>query len=246
MALLIVLMGFNTQLFLWLNHNSMSLLNPALWELLTVLGDGWVAMVLLLPLYKHHSKVVLSTLVSGLLAALIVQLFKAGLNLHRPVLVLGNETVTILGPVLKQGSFPSGHTATLFTLFGSMILWLRFTPLRKLLPLLIMLSTLAALSRCVVGAHWPVDILIGATIGWVSAMVASCLTRSFSPSQGTVSWLGRWLTLCAIYLLYFHHTGYQNAQPVLHTIALISLGLSCLQHLTQQNKQPVNTQLTVS
>jgi membrane-associated phospholipid phosphatase len=229
MALLIAQRGLNTQLFLWLNHNSMTLLSPALWESLTVLGDGLVAIVLLLPLFKHHTKAVFSILVAGLLAALTVQLLKIGLDLPRPVAVLGPERVAILGPTLKHGSFPSGHTATLFALLGGSMLWLRLALLKRLLPILIVIGSLAALSRCVIGAHWPVDILVGAAIGWLSSMAASWLTRSVSLPPWSINWLGRWLTLCAVYLLFIHQTGYQNAQPVVQIIALITLGLSCLQ-----------------
>jgi membrane-associated phospholipid phosphatase len=205
-----------------------------------------VALALLLPLYKHHPKAVITTLISGLLAALWVHLLKAGIDLPRPALSLDRETIVILGPVLKHGSFPSGHTATLFALLGSLTLWLRLSLLRELLPILMIIGSLAALSRIAVGAHWPMDILIGATIGWVSALMGSALTRHLPSTPQVLSWLGRFLTICVIYLLFFHHTGYINAQPVLHVIALLVLGQTCLQHLKKQAPSVAKATVTSS
>jgi hypothetical protein len=161
-------------------------------------------------------------------------------------LALDRETIVILGPVLKHGSFPSGHTATLFALLGSLTLWLRLSLLRELLPILMIIGILAALSRIAVGAHWPMDILFGATIGWLSALMGGALTQHFSTTQQVVSWLGRFLTTCVIYLLFFHHTGYINAQPVLHGIALLVLGQTCLQHLKEQTPLVAKARATSS
>lgn len=38
-------------------------------------------------------------------------------------------------------------------------------------------ATFVAVSRCVVGAHWPVDVAMGAALGWLGAWCAVLLTR---------------------------------------------------------------------
>jgi membrane-associated phospholipid phosphatase len=231
----------NTTLFLWINNQAQQTLSPALWETLTILGDGLVVITLLLPLYKLHPKVVIAAIASGLISAIWIHLLKASFDLPRPASSLVRENINIIGPLLKHGSFASGHTATLFALLGTLALWLKLTQLKNLLPLLMVIGILAALSRIAVGAHWPLDILIGASIGWASAVLGSALTRHLSMTGQTISWLGCLLTLCTMYLLLFHQTGYTNAQPILHGIALLALGMTCLQHLKAPSPKEMPT-----
>ncbi|MET0089595.1 MAG: phosphatase PAP2 family protein [Candidatus Thiodiazotropha sp.] len=239
------LSGGNQPLFLIINGQLGHWLSPGPWESLTILGDGLVALTLLLPLYRYRPKLVLSALLAGLIAAFWEHLFKGTLALPRPVLVLGQEQITQLGPVLKRGSFPSGHTATLFALLGSLFLWLDHKALLRLFPLIFIIACLAALSRIAVGAHWPMDILFGAAIGWLSAMVSSRLLRRYSPSPAVNVWLGRFLTLCALYLLLVQDTGYTLGQALQHGLALMALALTSLQHLgeppPQAEKDPMGT-----
>ncbi|MET0027271.1 MAG: phosphatase PAP2 family protein [Candidatus Thiodiazotropha sp.] len=237
--------GGNLPLFLIINGQLGHWLTPGLWESLTILGDGLVALTLLLPLYRYRPKLVLSALLAGLIAAFWVHLFKGTLALPRPVLVLGQEQITQLGPVLKRGSFPSGHTATLFALLGSLFPWLDRKARLRLFPLIFSIAGLAALSRIAVGAHWPVDILFGAAIGWLSAMASGRLLRGYTPSPAVSVWLGRFLTLCALYLLLVQDTGYTLGQPLQHGLALLALTLASMQHLgvpsPQAEKDPMST-----
>jgi membrane-associated phospholipid phosphatase len=193
-----------------------------------------VAITLLLPIYKHNPKPVLAMLIAGLIAALGVHLLKGMLEVPRPAAVLESDLIILLGPKLMHGSFPSGHTATLFALLGCLALWLKGSRLRDLFPILVTIGLLAAISRSAVGAHWPLDILVGAAIGWSSAMLATLIANRLLPRPVSIIWLGRLLTLCALYLLFIHHTAYNDAQPVLHGIALFALGMAAMEHLRVQ------------
>src|SRR5260221_14243842 len=72
-----------------------------------------------------------------------------------------------MGPAYKAGSFPSGHATTAFAIGGLLALGLRA---RWLVVLIVGVATLVALSRAVVGVHWPLDILAGAFGGWLCAV----------------------------------------------------------------------------
>lgn len=237
-ALLTVqLLQLNQPLFQIINTPSTQGFSAELWESLTILGDGLVALTLLLPLSRLQPKLALTALVAGLIAALWVHLFKGLFAVPRPAAILGQDQMTQLGPLLKRGSFPSGHTATLFVLLGCLALWLDRWALSRIYPLVFTLGVLAALSRVAVGAHWPMDILFGATIGWLSALGARFLLRQYTASPIVNNWLGRLLTLCALYFLLAQDTGYPLAQPLQHGLAVLSLGLTSLLHLSEPAPQ---------
>jgi membrane-associated phospholipid phosphatase len=227
----------NQSLFQLINSQATTIIEPALWETVTILGDGLVVIVLLLPLHKKHPKLTITVLLSGIVAALWIHLLKAGLAVPRPPAIIDSQMITVLGPEFKNGSFPSGHTSTLFALLGCMALWMKGPLLRYLFPFMLLLGFLAALSRNVVGIHWPLDIMVGMAIGWLSAMVANLLMRTSTISDITKFWVGRFLFLCALYLLLVYDTGYANAKAFQHAIALIVLGVVCMEGLKTPSPQ---------
>jgi len=139
--------------------------------------------------------------------------------------VLGPDQVHVIGVALRKGSFPSGHTATAFTLAG--IICLQRVP-RGLAVAVLVLATLAGLSRAAVGAHWPLDIIGGAFGGWVCAGIGVMLARRWpTPRKPTVH-IGIILVLllCALTLLGFHDSGYPGTHPlqiIIGGLSLISL-----------------------
>ncbi|MFA5083608.1 MAG: phosphatase PAP2 family protein, partial [Hydrogenophilaceae bacterium] len=120
------------------------------WSDLTVLGDTLVALCLLLPFLRRRPDLVLAALLASLPATLLSHGIKDGLALARPFAVLADQ-VHVIGPYLKAGSFPSGHTTTIFVLASVLALGLRA---RGAMPALLALALLVGLSRIAVGAHW--------------------------------------------------------------------------------------------
>ena len=92
----------------------------------------------------------------ALALAVLVVLLKMGLDRARPASVFGLEAVHVKGEILRYRSFPSGHTATaLWALFTGALLGFR----KWELVILGVLALLVAISRVVVGAHFPSDVL---------------------------------------------------------------------------------------
>jgi membrane-associated phospholipid phosphatase len=88
------------------------------------------------------------------------------LDVPRPQAVLDAETLVRIGPRYMMHSFPSGHTATAFTVAGVVVLsgcgfWTAVFSLAA--------ATLVGLSRIAAAVHWPVDVAAGAVLGWLSA-----------------------------------------------------------------------------
>jgi len=98
---------------------------------------------------------------------LLSQGLKNFLNIHRPLYFLGVENLHVLGPKLYSHSFPSGHSLSAFAVLGAFAF---LHPQKKLtLAVGAVFACLIALSRVLVGAHWPSDVLAGSLLGFFSA-----------------------------------------------------------------------------
>lgn len=126
------------------------------------LGNGvfWYSLMAVLPvLYGEQGlSVSLHMLLVGGICLFIYKLMKSKTKRIRP----NQYHTTINGHVaaLDQFSFPSGHTlhAVGFT-------WVALSYFPVLAWLLIPFTLLTALSRLVLGLHYPSDVLIGAALG---------------------------------------------------------------------------------
>ncbi|MDD3530971.1 MAG: phosphatase PAP2 family protein [Gallionellaceae bacterium] len=196
-------------------------LPAALWSDLTVLGDTLVALCLILPFLRRRPDLVLAALVAALPATLLTHGIKDGLGLARPFAVLG-EQVQVIGPFLKAGSFPSGHTTTAFVLATVLALGLRA---RGAAPAVLLLALTVGLSRIAVGAHWPMDVAGGILCGWLSGLIGLWLVRRHAGLQHPAVREGVRLLLvgCALLLLIGYDSGYPLARPFEQAVALLVL-----------------------
>jgi membrane-associated phospholipid phosphatase len=215
-------LGLNQQVFGLLNA-----LGPAtsdwLWANITVLGDTLVAFALCLPLWRRRPDLLWAFLFLALLGTLWVHGLKHFADVARPPGVLGD--VHIIGPGYKAASFPSGHATTVFAVAGLMAIGAQF---RTTYVILVTVALIAALSRSVVGVHWPLDILAGAFGGWLSAVLALELGRRtyWLGSKAWVQWsLGLFLAACAVFLAFGpNKSGYPQAEVFQRAIGICCLG----------------------
>jgi membrane-associated phospholipid phosphatase len=160
--------GFNKNLFLLINKVHAPLLDQAA-LLITRLGHPalypfYMAAALLLA-WRHPSRlpqknVVVFALSYAITSALIVPAIKAILDFPRPLAVLGEHAVIILGNPELLHSFPSGHAAFAVLMAASLAPGIS----RRGKIALVIFALLVCLSRILVGAHFPADILGGAAI----------------------------------------------------------------------------------
>jgi undecaprenyl-diphosphatase len=136
---------------------------------LSRLGDGvfWYGLLLALLLARGAQAVqpVLHLILVGVLCTATYKLLKRGTSRPRPYEVL--EHVAAGAPPLDAFSFPSGHTlhAVAFTLIAC-----SYFPV--LTAILAPFTVLTALSRVVLGLHYPSDVLAGATVGATIALIS--------------------------------------------------------------------------
>lgn len=213
----------NRSLFLALNR-----LGPAtsdwLWANLTVLGDTVVVFALCLPLWRRRPAALWAFVFVALLGTAWSDGLKAMTDMDRPPEVLGNA-VHVIGPAYRHHTFPSGHATAAFAVAG---LYALGTASRAAAAIAIAIATLAALSRAVVGVHWPLDILAGAFGGWLAALIAVAIaerTRAFG-TKPAVQWLlALFLAACAAWLVIgYAKSAYPQADLFQRAIGICCLG----------------------
>jgi membrane-associated phospholipid phosphatase len=210
----------NVPLFLALNQAA-ARLPDVLWSDITVLGDTLVAFCVLLLFVRRRPELAMAVLLAALPATLLSHGIKDLADARRPFAMLG-DAVHVVGPYLKSGSFPSGHTTTAFVLASVLTLGLR-APLH--VAGVVLLASLAGISRVAVGAHWPADVLGGMLCGWASGVFGVWLARRWRPEDKPSVLLGVRLALiaCCLILLFGHESGYPLARPWEQAIALAIL-----------------------
>lgn len=153
---------FNKELQIeWLlkTQDLFSFLPDSIWYNVTQLAS-LAGFVLGLSLTYHKGPLfVIYCAVASTITLVLVYQIKDLLDIARPLQIIGSENLKIIGPPLRRLSFPSGHTASIFLLVGivwqaglnSTIRWLATG-----------FAIIGGLSRVVVGAHWPQDVIGGA------------------------------------------------------------------------------------
>lgn len=208
--------------FLTLNRLG-TLLPPGFWAGVTLLGDTREALALLLLPAFRHPRILPAFLLAALPATLVVQGFKQLLSQARPAAVLDPGSFQQIGALLQAHSFPSGHSTT----FGVLAALLLCLAQRRWQRGLILLGlALGPLSRVMVGAHWPVDILTGTAIGLLSGLGGYALAVRYALCrQAWSQWLAIALPLLAAVTVPFYDGGY----PQGHRFAtLVTLGVLAL------------------
>lgn len=213
--------GANVHLFLALNAAG-QVLGPRFWAQMTSLGDGAIALALVLPCIRRAPRVFWAALVAAVVATVWAQGLKHAIPLPRPLAVLAPGTFFQTGPALRAGSFPSGHAAAAFALGGVWAMTLRSHVLRLAV---LSLATFVALSRVMVGAHWPVDLLGGMLGGWLGAWIGLALAgwRNWHTRGPAGLVAGAALMALCGALLVSHHMGMPAALPLQRLV-----GAACL------------------
>ena len=111
------------------------------------------------------------------MAAAIVWLLKTGLHFPRPWELYGPRLGAATLLVDNDASFPSGHAAFAAVLVGS--LWSTLASGRVRAALLLYLVCVG-LSRVLLGAHFPADVIAGYVVGFGSVWVVRRVLRKLS------------------------------------------------------------------
>lgn len=195
------------------------------WSNVTVLGDTMTLLCLLLPFVGRRPDLVWSIMVAVVVVSLIIHVAKMAFDMPRPPYLLSGDDIRVIGFLAVSGSLPSGHTAAAFAFAGAVCV-MHFPLAAKVTALL--LAAAVGVSRVAVGIHWPLDVAVGALMGWLGVMLSVWLGRRWPLGlrpgvQRTIALL---LVAAALYTLWDYDGGYPLARPLLVLLPLVVLVLA--------------------
>jgi membrane-associated phospholipid phosphatase len=231
---LLLASGANRAVFLILNHAGHPL-GQLFWLHLTMLGDGAVALALVLPCIRRAPHCFWAALAAAVFAALWTQVTKQFIDIPRPLAALPPDQFFQAGPAYRAVSFPSGHAAAAFAMAGIWIMGVSGNESNSgsksgsasglVRALILLLATLVSLSRIMVGVHWPIDILWGMLGGWLGAWLGLALHARRRWRTSSVGGLlaGVVLSGVAASLLVSRHIHIPAVMPVQRLIGCVCL-----------------------
>lgn len=204
---------------------------PRLQYNLTQFGDALIFLSFLSILILYAPKV-WEALFSGLLLSLILSCsLKNIFAVPRPAVVFNNDSFFIVGKaVCGHNSLPSGHSITVFTVLTVLLFGFMPKKLKIKIPWIssiFIIGFILAFTRVGVGAHYPIDVIIGSIIGYISGLLGIFISRKYK----IWNWIGNikfypililLFLICAIMLI----TRLLNENLMVYYYAFISLAFS--------------------
>ncbi len=204
---------------------------PRLQYNLTQFGDALIFLSFLSILILYAPKV-WEALFSGLLLSLILSCsLKNIFAVPRPAVVFNNDSFFIVGKaVCGHNSLPSGHSITVFTVLTVLLFGFMPKKLKIKIPWIssiFIIGFILAFTRVGVGAHYPIDVIVGSIVGYISGLLGIFISRKYK----IWNWIGNikfypvlilLFLICAIMLI----TRLLNENLMVYYYAFISLAFS--------------------
>jgi membrane-associated phospholipid phosphatase len=150
---------------------------------LTQIGDALIFLSFLTLFILYAPKIWESLIAASIVSALFSNVLKILFSIPRPAAAFDNESFTIIGRALPgHNSLPSGHSITIFTvltvlLFANLpkkavnkFLWYFF---------IVSVGLILVFTRVGVGAHYPIDVIVGSCIGYISGLIGIFICRKY-------------------------------------------------------------------
>ena len=227
---------YEPTMFLAINQACVGIAAPV-WTGFSMLGNAWAVLGLTAPLVVLAPRLLWAWLCAAPFAIVFARGGKGLLESPRPAAEVDNAQMRIVGEVLHNVSMPSGHTLTAFAVASG--IYFSLPPERRWRHgWLFVLAAGAGLSRMAVGAHWPGDVAVGASLGLLSGMLGQWLLMRLKPKHFLpTAWSLRLvavLLLAAVYHLLAEELDFEEnhwMQGVLAVVAMVSLVAFAIQNV---------------
>lgn len=156
---------------------------PKLLYNLTQFGDALIFLSLLSIFIIYAPKIWESLITSSIFSLLFSVTLKNTFAIPRPAAIIDPNTFNIIGEKLSgSNSFPSGHSITVFTVIT--VLMFSFMPKRLLnkiifFTIISLFGIVFAFTRVCVGAHYPIDVIVGCILGYLAGLLGTFITRKY-------------------------------------------------------------------
>lgn len=151
---------------------------------LTQLGDALLVLSFLTIFLVYAPKIWEALISASLISLLFSSVLKNIFLVPRPAVMFDNSSFIIIGNrAVGFASLPSGHSITVFTTLT--VLLFAFMPKKisfKIIWILVTISMglIIAFTRVGVGAHYPLDVIIGSIVGYFSGLMGIFISRKFA------------------------------------------------------------------
>jgi membrane-associated phospholipid phosphatase len=151
---------------------------------ITQFGDAHIGMSFLTILIIYAPKIWESLLTGSLVSLVLSGFFKNLFKMPRPAAILDHANFTIIGKTLNGcSSLPSGHSITTFTIIT--IIMFGFMPKNLIQKIewcisLLILGLIIIVTRVAVGAHFPIDVLVGSILGFLSGLLGILINQKYT------------------------------------------------------------------
>jgi len=217
---------FEPAMFLAINAACAPIAAP-LWTGLSLFGNAWGVLAVTSPLLVRAPRLVWAWLCAAPFAIVFSRLGKGLIESPRPAAVVDNTQMRIIGETLHNVSMPSGHTLTAFAV-ASAIYFASPEKGRWRHSWLFVLAAGAGLSRIAVGAHWPGDVAVGASLGLLAGMLgARLLARMNAKHLQPAAWSLRLVALsmvATVYTLLTETLDFDENLPLQYLLAVVATG----------------------
>lgn len=157
---------------------------PGLLDNFTQLGNALIDMSFL-SIFIYYAPAIWESLISGSLISLIVaSSLKKMFTIPRPEAALEHHSFNIIGQHLSgHNSLPSGHSITIFTTLTVLMFALMPRKIHRRYVWIFLITgagLLVAFTRVGIGAHYPLDVLTGSTVGFACGLTGILLNRKYN------------------------------------------------------------------
>lgn len=182
--------NFSTLGYIDINADSFFYLNKSLSKMpnlqynLTQFGDALISYSFLTIFILYVPKIWEVLLTSSVISLLVSTLLKELFAVPRPAAIFDNTSFTIIGEILRGStSLPSGHSMTIFIVISTVFFALcpRNNCAKVFFAVLCLTAGLfIAFTRIGVGAHYPLDAIIGSIIGYLITILGILINNKLN------------------------------------------------------------------